>query len=308
MASIVYKSLSSLSPIELKYQYYRDEDLQTDSVTYQDGLTFYGIKGLKNFQDIAINRDTVLVLTSAVNLADVFVPTQEVSLGNLPGSFQLQPRNTNIYYVKYRADNNSFVQTLSSATTFYIQPISNSLDVELFVENKYVQVEAAYPYKVYLNERSLDLDEIHRQRFQIVYDGGFLSIKTKTNQGYRYLAFNNDNILRAVGVILNNTAVNDYIFKCIPITRLSLNRGFTPANDWVTYYFDIEQETENKTVTINKTFTSIPTNLLLNFSLNRGAESGIANINVANLKTTLTPAGGPAPLENAYTKTVITKN
>ena len=269
MASIVYKSLSSLSPIELKYEYYRNEDLQTDSVTYKDGLTFYGLKGLKNFQDISINRDSVLVLTSAVNLSEIFVPTEEVKLGNLPGSFQLQPRNTRINFVKYNSNTNSFVQqTVNSGTTFYIQPINNSIDVELLVENKYVQVESNYPYKVYLNERSLDIDEIHRQRFQIVYDGGFISIKTKTDQGYRYLAFNNDNILRAVGLILNNTSINDYIFKCLPITQPTLTRGFTPANDWVTYFFDIEQESENRSVTINKTFTSIPTNLLLNFSLN----------------------------------------
>jgi hypothetical protein len=308
MVNIVYKSLSSLSPIELKYQYYKDEQLQGRTVTYQDGSSYYELEGFKNFQDVAINRDSVLVLTSAINLSSVFVPTNEVRLGKLPGSFLLQSRNSTIYYIKHRLQTNSFVQTLTSGSIFCVQPINNSNEAEIFVNNHYVQVEAEYPYKVYLNERSLDPEEIHRQRFEIIYNNELISFKTLTNSGYRFLAFNNDNVLRAVGLILNNTAVNDYIFKCISISQPTLDQGFAPNNTWVTYYFDIEQETENKTVTINKTLQNIPTNLLVDLPLEKAAETGRVNINVANLKTSLTPTGGPAPINNAYDKVVVTTN
>lgn len=308
MAEIVYKSLSSLSPIELKYRYYRDEELVSQTTTYQDGFSFYEVEGLKGFQDVAINRDSVLVLTSAVDLNTVFTSSEEVELGKLPGSFLLQPRNSTIYFVKYKETTNSLVQTLTSASIVYLQPVNNTNDVELFIDNKFIQVEAEYPYKAFLNERTLDPEEIHRQRFEVVYDGGLISLKTKTDSGYRYLAFNNDNVLRAVGLILNDTVINDYIFKCIPITSTTLNRGFTPSNDWVTYYFDIEQETENKTVTINKNINATETNLLIDLPLEKAAETGSVTVNIANLKTALTPAGGPAPVNNAYDKTVITTN
>ena len=307
MVEIVYKSLSSLAPIELKYEYNRDESLQGSIVTYQDGFSFYELEGLKNFQDVTINRDSVLVLTSAVSLSTVFAPAQDIKLGKLPGTFQLQPRNSTIYYIKYNVEKNTFVKTLTSASTFYIQPLNDSNEVELFVDSKYVQVRANYPYGVYLSERSLDPEEIFRQRFEIVYDNSFISIKTKTDQGYRYLAFNKDNILRAVGLVLNETVVNDYVFKCLSISDPNLNRGFTTNNDWVTYYFDTEGKSENKTLTINKNI-STPTNLLIDFPLENAAETGIANINIANLKTSLTPAGGPAPIENSYEKIVITNN
>ena len=308
MAEIVYKSLSSLSPIELKYEYNRKEELVSQTTTYQDGFSFYEVEGLKGFQDIAINRDSVLVLTSAVDLSAVFTPGQEVELGKLPGSFLIQPRNSTIYFVKYKETTNSLVQTLTSASIIYLQPVSNTNEVELFIDNKYVQVEAEYPYKAYLGDRSLDPEEINRQRFETVYDGGFISFKTKTDSGYRYLAFNNDNVLRAVGLILNDTIVNDYVFKCLPITSTTLSRGFTPSNNWVTYYFDIEQESENKTVTINKDINSTQTNLLVDLPLERAAEAGSVTVNIANLKTALTPTGGPAPISNAYDKTVITTN
>lgn len=294
MVEIVYKSLSSLAPIELKYEYNRDENLQGSVVTYQDGLSFYELEGLKNFQDVSINRDSVLILTSAVNLSSVFVSTEEVKLGKLPGTFQLQPRNSTIYYVKYNAEKSAFVKTLTSASTFFVQPLNDSNEVELFVDSKYVQVKANYPYEVYLSERSLDPEEIFRQRFEIVYDNDTISIKTKTHDGYRYLAFNKDNILRAVGLILNEKIINDYVFKCLSITSPNLNRGFTPSNNWVSYYFNAEEKKDNKTLTINKN-TSTPTNLLIDLTLEKAAETGTANINIANLKTALTPAGGPAP-------------
>lgn len=307
MVEITYKSLSSLSPIELKYEYNRDESLQGSMVTYQDGFSFYELEGLKNFQDVSINRDSVLMLTSAVNLSTVFVSTEEVKLGKLPGTFQLQPRNSTIYYVKYNAEKSVFVKTLTSASTFFIQPLDNSNEVELFVDSKYVQVRANYPYEVYLSERSLDPEEIFRQRFVVIYDRDTISIKTKTHAGFRYLAFNKDNILRAVGLILNEKIVNDYVFKCLSISNPNLDRGFTSSNNWVTYYFDTEGKSENKTLTINKNITT-PTNLLIDFPLEKAAETGIANINIANLKTSLTPAGGPAPVENSYEKVVITSN
>ena len=73
MASIVYKSLSSLSPIELKYQYHRDEKLDTSFNEYDEGYSFYETEGLNNFQDIVINKDSCFVLTSAVNLEEIFI-------------------------------------------------------------------------------------------------------------------------------------------------------------------------------------------------------------------------------------------
>jgi hypothetical protein len=307
MAEIVYKSLSSLSPIELKYQYHRDEELQASINTYQEGYSFYEVDGLDGFQDVAINKNSCFVLTPTVELNSIFTPTTKIDLGKLPGSIQLQPRDSFIYYISYKEINNTFNQSLS-ASTFYVAPIENTNEVELFVNNKYVQVNAAYPYVVYLNEKTLDPEEIYRQRFEIIYQNNLITFKTKTDTGYRYLALNNDNTLRAVGLILNDTPINDYVFKCIPVTTSTINRGFNPTNNWVTYFFDIESEVDNKTVTVNKDITDNKTNLLLDFPLEQAAELGTVNVNIANLKTAVTPSGGPAPINNSYTKNVITTN
>lgn len=308
MAEIVYKSLSSLSPIELKYQYYRDEELESSINSYQEGYNFYEVEGFNGFQDVAINKDSCFILTPTVDLSSVFTPTTRLDIGKLPGSIFLQPRNSFIYYISYKPNTNTFNLELTSGSVFFIAPIENTNEVELFVNNKYVQVDASYPYVVYLGDKTLDPEEIHRQRFELVYQNNLITLKTKTEAGYRYLALNNDNTFRAVGLILNDTVINDYVFKCIPVTTTTLNRGFNPTNNWVTYYFDIESEKENKTVTVNKDFTSNKTNLLVDFPLEQAAETGTINVNIANLKTAVTPTGGPAPVNNAYAKDVITTN
>jgi hypothetical protein len=308
MASIVYKSLSALSPIELKYNYYRDEELQSSLQTYADGRSFYKIDGLTNYQDLAINRESCFVLTTAVNLSSIFTPTKDVTLGELPASIALQPRNSLVYFIDYDEIADNFTLALTSSSILFVKPIPETGEIELKLDGKFLQVQKEYPYEVNLNLRSLDPEDINRQRFKIVYQGGLITIRTRTDEGYRYLALGNDYILRATGLILNNSVVNDYVFKCVPVTDDILKRGFISANTWATYYFDIESGVNNKNVKINKDITPVQTNLLIDFPAEKAAETGIAHINAANLKTAVTPSGGPAPIENAYTKEVITTN
>lgn len=308
MASIVYKPLSALSPIELKYDYHKEEELQSSLQTFADGRSFYKIDGLQNYQDIAINRESCFVLTTAVNLSSIFTTTKNITIGELPASIVLQPRNSIVYYVSYDETADNFTLALTSSSILFVKPINDTDEVELKLNGKYLQIEKTYPYEVNLNVRSLDPEDINRQRFQILYRDGLITIKTRTDEGYRYLALGNDYILRATGLILNNSVVNDYVFKCLPVTDNILARGFVSANTWATYYFDIESGVNNRNVKINKDITPIETNLLIDFPAEKAAETGIANINVANLKTAVTPSGGPAPIENAYTKDVVTTN
>lgn len=316
MASIVYKSLSSLSPIELKYQYQRDEELEASFKTYKSGLTIYEIEGFKNFQDVTINKNSLLLLTSTVNLSSVFTTSKTNELGILPGSVYLQPRptiesqNDPLYFLKYKPTTNNFKIFLEvdGRSTFHIAPVNGTREIELFVDNKYVQVDEAYPYTVRLATKTLDPESINRQRFEPIFKNNLITFKTLTNSGYRYLALGRDNVLRATGLMLGDTVINDYVFICKPVTTTQLTQGFTSTNNWVTYFFDVERKTDNKTVNLNKVLAPVQTNLLIDLPIEKAAANGEVNINIANLKTGLTPGGGPAPVNNAYDKQVITSN
>jgi len=296
MASITYKSLSTLQPVELKYQYYRDEEFKNTKVSYTDGYTLYKYNSLVNYQDTTINRDSVFVLTSAIPLQNIFpLPTKYI-YGKLPGTILLQPRNTNTYYAVY----NSSTKTINLSLTgshFYLLPVTGTNNIEILVNGEYLQVSPSYPYLVTLSKYSLVGSETYRQRFECVFQNNTITFKTRTSQGYRYLAFNNDNILRATGINLNNTIVNDYVFKCIPVTKNTLEINFKPENKWLTYYNSLLQEQENKTLAINKEFLA-PTNYFIDFPVEEAIKTGQAHINIANLKTCVTPFGAPTPVNN----------
>jgi|LakMenEpi03Aug12_release.lakeMendotaPanAssembly.Ray.scaffolds.fasta_scaffold21256_2 hypothetical protein len=296
MVKTTYKILSELSPIRLQYNQTDQEKLNISTTRYKSGYKFYELQGFKSYQDIAINKETCLVLTSSVSLHTIFNTSETINIGKIPASIVLQPRNSTIYYLKEQTNRNTISLSLTSSSIFYIQPIFNTNEVEIFINGKYLQVKEEYPYETFLNTTTLDDNEIHRQRFQITQKNDIISFKTKTSSGYRYLSLNNDNILRATGLVLDDTVFNDYIFTCIPITTIKQKTGFIPDNNWVTYFFNVQDKTKNKTVDINKNYQDTNIHYLVNFSFEEATETGIANINIASLKTNITPTGGPAPL------------
>jgi hypothetical protein len=299
MASVIYTSLSTLQPIELKYDFFKDEKIKSSRVSFKDGYTVFQNSGLKNYQDVTINRETTFVLTSAIGLDQLFTSFENYSVGKLPSSFYFQPRSTTLTRAAYNPTTNSIVLS-STGTPFYLSPVPNTNEVELIVNNRYIQVEEKYPFRVTTSIRSLPLVDIQRQRFECTFINSTITFKTKTKEGFRYLAFLNDSILRAVGMNFNNSVVNDYIFRYIPVTTNQLNINSELTNSWVTYFLSFEQERENKTVTLNKQYT-LPTNLLIDFTVDNATKTGVANINIANLKTGVTPFGGPAPINNTTT-------
>lgn len=306
MPSIVYKSLLDLTPIEPRYQYHINEPLKLVYKNYLNGLTQYSLEGTKIYQDIAFNKDTCVILTTAVELQSFF--NTESTVKQPPQSILLQPRDSTIYYIKHDTDTNTFRLTLTSASTFFIQPLSDSNLVKLYVNSKPLQIRNYYPYEVFLSNETIDKQEKKLQQFDMVLNEGVIMFRVLTDSGYRYVSLNNDNVLRAVGLVFNESIVNDYIFKCIPVSVPQTSYGFIPTNNWVTYYLDIETKINNKTTDINKDFKDPQTHFLIDFPYKKAAEYGIANLNIANLKTGVTPTGGPAPIDNSYTKQVVTTN
>jgi hypothetical protein len=307
MASVVYNTLSAFTPIDLQYNFFKNENFKKTLTTYRNGYTFFLYDSLANYQDVIINNSSCFILTSSIKLNSVFTEPQSLFLGTIPGTFQLQLSTDNVHFLSYNNGYKTFKQVLSVGSNFYAQPVVENT-IELFVNNQYVQVDAEYPYTVRLNPKSLDPEEIHRQRFEIIYQGGFIVFKTLTNSGYRFLGVGIDNTLRATGLILGVSVINDYVFKCIPVTNLSNKSDFIPTNNWVTYYFDIESGKNNSDLVVNKKFDNISTNFLINFPIETSFKTAKAEINIANLKTAITPVGGPTPVENSYTATTITTN
>jgi hypothetical protein len=305
MADVQYIPLSALRPLEFEYTYNISEPLIKEKTTYDTGLQVNTLQSTSKFQDISFNNETCLILTSSVNLSSFF--TTKLFENNFFGSVHLKPRISTIYYVSYNSTLNSLYLS-PSATQIYISPVSGTNEVELIVERKYIQVDQNYPYEIQLTEKTLDPESTYRQRFICTIQGNTVGFKTKTDSGYRYLGFCSDGVLRATGTVLNNSVINDYIFNIEYVAVNTGIHGFIPVNDYVTYYFDKESASNNENLAINKTFDDNPNNFLLSFTFENIKSNNNTNINIANLKNVVTPAGGLATVDNSYTKTPIKTN
>jgi hypothetical protein len=108
--------------------------------------------------------------------------------------------------------NNIYVGGIGQKLFLNVIPISNN-EVELKVNKKqYIQIDESYPYTARISEEILSGDSLNRQRFEIDYKDGLVCFKTLTTEGYRYLSYGVDQTVRAIGLTLNDTIVNPYLF------------------------------------------------------------------------------------------------
>lgn len=316
MVTVVYKSLTSVRPVELKYQYNHNELLQTKTVGYAEGINLYTVDGFDNFEDTSVNKGSCFVLTTAINLSAVFKKQPPKGIGEIPLTLKLlstptYPGLSGNFYAVYEQSTDTIIKipTLSSsATNFFFNPIDGISKVEILVGNKYLQADPTYPYTIKVGDKITETSQEYRQHFYCENYNNIIAIKTKTaDVGFRYLTFCRCGTLRGTGVILNADIVNNYLISAVDVTPKNLNYDFTPDNKWVTYFLDFPSQVFNKDISLNKTFDT-QINLLVDFPLEPAIKNRIAQINIANLKTSLTPTSLPPQVDNSYNEQIITTN
>ncbi len=308
MSIITKKYFTDLHPVRLEYNFFNNENLHKKHVSFNNGLDIFTINSTQNYKDVTFNKNTCFILTSAIQLSSVFATKDVNTIGNIPVSILVQPRTSTVYFAKHHSETNTIRLELTSSSTFLLQPTNIKNNIEIIIDGKYLEISKNYPYTAFLNKKATDNTNQTFQLFEPVTQDGLITFKTLTKDGYRYLAFNSDNILRATGLILNEAVISDYVFSYTLITNTNINYNFLPSNNWVTYFYDVELKNNNKNVLINKNLLDVPTNFLIEFPYNKAVLDNIAKINIINLKTGVTPTGGPAPIENVYEKLPITTN
>jgi hypothetical protein len=316
MIPIKYKQYSDFSYIPFKYNFNREENLNGIEKTFKNGLPCFFVEGLQNFQDTTYNKNTSLILSNTVPLSTIFVPqaaqktpyslilktipednvTKNYFLKKNSNSYVLQENQKKIiiykepFYLGYDKPRNVFIKTFTDKA-IYIQPVPNTEEVEIFLDGKLIFVEKKYPYTVKLKLNPSTTVETYQQRFLITKNSDSLTLKTLTPEGYRYLSFNSDGILRATGCRLNENIINDYVFFYKNITTSYQIQNSITSNPRITYYTNPESD-KNKTVDINK-FENVNSNYLFTFVLSETLKNKEANINLVTLKNISSPTGSP---------------
>ena len=280
--------LSALNPIKFSYKFNREEKVDSTLYSYNNGFRFYTHKAFEGFHDALLSKKTCLVLTKNISLRDVFdSDSTQINVGTVAGSFYLKTPDGK-YFTRIRDD--LFVGGIGEKLFLTIVPVQNNY-VELVVENfKKITIDEDYPYTARLSNDILNEDKIYRQRFEIDYKDNLISFKAKVKEGYRFLSYGIDKIVRATGLMLNDTVCNNYLLTPEWITNDGLYYGFDAKTTEVKYYNQIPTFINQNTVTI-KDETDIDTHLLITCATETIAQSAIVPINIALMKSNFSSAG-----------------
>jgi hypothetical protein len=282
------RSLSALSPVKLTYKFNKEEKLSNSLTSLNNGLSFYRHNVLSNARDAVFSNHNLLILTDNMPLKEVFeVDSSNVPVGTIAGSMYLRDASgRRATYIK----NNICMGGVGQELLLAIVPIENNI-VELIVsETKKVMIDEDYPYTAKISSDILTNDKLYRQRFEMDLKDGLCSFKVLTKEGYRFLSFGVDNVLRAVGIMLNEVKINSYLFVADFATNETLRCGFDAKTSEIKYYNDFASFSNKKTVNI-KTEQESNTNLLISCATLMIAASAEVPVNIALTKTNFSSSG-----------------
>lgn len=289
MATLTNKhSLSALSPIKLTYKFNNEERLSNNLNSLTNGFSFYDHDILIDAKDAVLSNHNLLILTDQMSLTKAF--SQElfnVNVGNIAGSLYLK-NEKNVYITSTK--NNIYVGGTGNRLQIAVIPIEGNT-VELFVDQtKRIVIDEDYPYTAKISSDILSDAKVYRQRFVMDVKDGKCTFQAKTKEGHRFLSYGADNIVRAIGVSLNEFTINPYVFVTEFITNEKINTGFNPKTSEIKYFNELVSFSNQKNVNI-KTEEESNTHLLISCATAVIATSAEVPVNIALTKTNFSSSG-----------------
>jgi hypothetical protein len=289
--------LSALSPVKFLYDFAEVQNFKGRYKPISPNFFYYEHTGFKNFKDAALSKKSVLVLTETKQLQDLLsTKLISYSVGKyIAGSLYLQMNGRFLTTKNNLLYRGAPCGNASQAALVSISLLSNGL-AELRVGNKFIEIDSNYPFTAKLVDSETFGDAKYRQ-FEVEVVESKVAFKIKTLLGYRFLSFGVDNVLRAVGVELNNTIVNNYHFDAVFQTRSSIDYGFDVSKgemSEVKYYNEFDGQEFNETLNVKQMFTR-NTHYVIECPTLNIALSATVGANVFNLKTNYSSSGAFIP-------------
>jgi len=282
-------SLSALIPVKFTYEFNKEEKLSNSLASYSNGFKYYKHNAFENFQDAVLSKGTCLILTNNKPLKDVFESDSKyLDVGTVAGSMFLKTSTGKYFTTK---SDNIYIGGTGSKLFVNVAPIEGNI-VELKPSNTtHIQIDSDYPYNARISTEILDGEDLERQRFQVDYNEGIISFKTKTKEGYRYLSYSTaDQTVRAVGLMLNETVVNPYLFVPEFISPARIYYDFDEETSAVKYYNTPSAVADQFTVNIKQQQEN-DTNLLISCTTESIAASARVPLNISLTKTNFSSSG-----------------
>lgn len=284
-------SLSAITPVKFVYKYNTEEKIAGSYASIKGDFAYYKHDALVNFKDVALSRKTCLMLTDVKNVRDVFETSNtNYNIGEITGTLLLKVRDKLIT----ETEGSLYVGGTGKPILITVVPVGENLAELRVNRTNWIQIDQTYPYTARLSQDVVDDSELQFRRFYIEYSQGLICFKVKTPEGYRFLSHGVDNVLRAVGLELNDTIVNSYHFEAEYKTRSTINYNYTPDEKEVKYYNDVVDQRYKTNVKLKEVIDS-QTNLLISCPTNEISKSKEVVINISSLKTNYNPSGTFSP-------------
>ena len=292
MVPVYVHSLSSLMPVKFVYKFNKAETFAGQLNSFKNGFSYYKYDGLENYQDAVLSNKTCLILTDNVPLKRVFeTDSRQIDIGTIAGCLYLQA-SSGYYQNQYITSSNHgiYIGGSGSKLLLNVLPIEKNV-VELKPSNDvFCQVDKNYPYTLKLSKEVLTGEDIRRQRFELEYKDNLIALRTLTDEGWRYLSYGVDRVVRGVGLMLNETIVNSYLFKTVFVSEGGIYYDFDAKTPEIKYYNDITTYGNRDNVNIKHQQDS-NTNLLITMPTSELSKSNEVSVNIALTKTNFSASG-----------------
>ena len=283
-------SLSALTPVEFTYNFNKDEPLAKNFRLYTSGFSYYKHNSLLNVKDAVFSKKNFLVLTEKKSLFDVFdSDSKTLPLGVIAGTVFLKNK-TNQYVTSlkgtvYVGGTNPLMITIS--------PLETSQNIVKLVVDKThrIVIDKEYPYTARVTNDNLLEEDEYRQYFEADYANEKICFRTQTKEGWRYLAYNSDQTVRATGVSLNEKEISPYIFSMEQVSNKTILYNFNAKTSEVSYFNELTTYLNRNTVTIKNEFVN-DTHLLMSCATSTiGSPTKKVPVNISLTKTNFAASG-----------------
>lgn len=266
----------------------QNDSFKKSPLVFSGGFKLEDYHVLRGAEDVRISNKTFVVVTPSMDVDDVYEKKTSVStfllnlkrFGLVTSSGQTIRHMSDRVYVGGKGTSLFLVPDPYTSTQMYLKPSTES----------FLEVSSEYPYNINVTYGPIAPAELHRRLFEVEFSNSTLVIRVRTNEGYRYLAPNIDGRLRATGLILVDTKLNDYHFKPIFDEKNVHELGADFTTKEIKYFNNFESSEQSRSAEL-RTVREKNTNLMLTAPIEPALNNQKAEADVAILKSNFSPAG-----------------
>jgi hypothetical protein len=265
-----------------------NEEFASERTVFSGGLIVDRYSVLHGVQDVSISNDSLLAVTPTIDAGNVFKTDKGLDYSILDlKRFGLKVSSgesvtvlDDKVYVGGVGDPLFVVPVPSVGSTVLLKPDPDS----------FLEVSKQYPYEINITKGPVAQSELYKRQFHVEYSNSSIVIRTITQEGPRYVAPCIDRRVRATGLVLVDTVLNDYYFDPVFDTsvKFALDADFSIKE--VKYFNSFESNTKSRSAEL-RVINQKDTGVLVSVPISTALKQEKAPTDVAILKTNFSPTG-----------------